>query len=441
MALRNNGGESLNFTSDTTQTFSLAVARGASYDVRVDSRNGAFCQVADGSGTALNDVTIHVSCMKSGLRDTTFANATLIGFQENFTMLNSGGDKLLIGGGTDTSDSNWRLARFDTATQTLDTGFGMNGYREVSLSGTGAQERITCLGLQSDGKIVAVGKVGMLTAFALARFNTNGSLDTTFGPDETGIVTYTVNGTEEGAQTCYIDASDSIWVAGSVRNGEGQKDARLLHFSKDGLVDESHNFSYNISANTNIVTMEQLEDGNFVIGGDASDLFLIILIDYQSGAGNTLYWNSPYSVTAPSALKKLKRMPNGSIMMAGYCPVLDSSADECARAILPNGYYDTSFNGGDAVYSGTKELYDSFTNIFFQEDGRVVFGGIAAGGTPIMLRRTASGAYDNTFGNNGYGSYSAVTYATTIDMVADSKGRILVGGYYNSGITLFRVAP
>ena len=67
------------------------------------------------------------------------------------------------------------MARYNS-NGTLDTTFG-SGCKKVT--DFGADDRAFAVALQADGKIVAEGMTG--NDFALARYNTNGTLDTTFG--------------------------------------------------------------------------------------------------------------------------------------------------------------------------------------------------------------------------------------------------------------------
>jgi uncharacterized delta-60 repeat protein len=92
--------------------------------------------------------------------------------------------KILAGGSTGQcggSGDNFALARYN-ADGSLDTTFGTGG--KVTTDFFGTRDEIHSLAIQSDGKIVAVGFTvvsGTNWDFAIARYNTNGSLDTAFG--------------------------------------------------------------------------------------------------------------------------------------------------------------------------------------------------------------------------------------------------------------------
>src|SRR4051794_18829946 len=63
----------------------------------------------------------------------------------------------------------------------LDPTFGPGTGKVTTAFGT-STATVNDIALQSDGKIIAVGSSSLATSsFALARYNTDGSLDTTFG--------------------------------------------------------------------------------------------------------------------------------------------------------------------------------------------------------------------------------------------------------------------
>src|SRR5262249_31437310 len=81
----------------------------------------------------------------------------------------------------------------------------------------GHLEFINALALQNDGKIIAVGAAtGALTNldFALVRYNSDGSVDTSFGPDGTGRVLVNFLGGDDVATGVAIRLDGSIVVGG-----------------------------------------------------------------------------------------------------------------------------------------------------------------------------------------------------------------------------------
>src|SRR4029450_7217366 len=71
----------------------------------------------------------------------------------------------------------------------IDTSFGTNGHVIIDFGGT--DEFLAGIVIQPDGKIVAAGSAGIICDlnsydFVVARFNSDGTLDMTFGPNGDG---------------------------------------------------------------------------------------------------------------------------------------------------------------------------------------------------------------------------------------------------------------
>jgi len=111
-----------------------------------------------------------------------------------------GNDKIVVGGISkkSTGESCFAIARL-TKTGTLDHSFGKNGQATLDLSTASSSCKLiagdgNCVALQADNKPIIVGGYVAPTpdhsdeGFALARFNTNGKLDTTFGMAGMGYV-------------------------------------------------------------------------------------------------------------------------------------------------------------------------------------------------------------------------------------------------------------
>src|SRR5262249_60035871 len=108
---------------------------------------------------------------------TDFGSAT----ESAYGVVLQGDGKIVLVGFVASSTKDFALARYN-ANGTLDTGFGSGG--KVTTDFSSSNDIAYAVVLQSDGKIVVAGSAtGPSTAddFALARYNGNGSLDTSFG--------------------------------------------------------------------------------------------------------------------------------------------------------------------------------------------------------------------------------------------------------------------
>jgi len=115
--------------------------------------------------------------------------------------------KIVVAGST---EWDFALVRYNPD-GSLDNTFGMRGTVTTSIGGP--RDRATSIAVQRDGKLVVAGRTGGYEAawFALARYNRDGSLDTSFG--RSGVVTTRVKGYDE-AQALVLQADGKVLVAG-----------------------------------------------------------------------------------------------------------------------------------------------------------------------------------------------------------------------------------
>ena len=144
--------------------------------------------------------------------------------------------KIVIAG---ESGGDFTLARY-TAAGALDTSFSSDGKVTTDLGS--ATETIYAIALQTDGKIVAAGGFG--GNFALARYTADGALDTTFGTG--GKVTTDMGGVSDRARDMVLQPDGKIVVAGlsqSARSGLARYNANGTPdttFGTDGKVVIAH---------------------------------------------------------------------------------------------------------------------------------------------------------------------------------------------------------
>ena len=134
------------------------------------------------------------------------------------SMALQGDGKLIVGGyflANTGGGHDFALARYNTD-GSLDTSF--NGDGKVVLDFGGSNDFVYDVKVQSDGAIVVTGSVG--NALAVARFNPDGTADASFGT--AGLVTTTVQATSSGSEVV-IQPNGGIVVAGTVNNGNGNQ--------------------------------------------------------------------------------------------------------------------------------------------------------------------------------------------------------------------------
>jgi uncharacterized delta-60 repeat protein len=151
-----------------------------------------------------------------------------------------------------------------TSSGALDRSFGQRG---IVITDVGSSSFATELALQSDGKLVAVG--GSDGGFVLTRHNTNGSLDLTFG--QGGIVTTQFPDGESFAGGVVIQPDGRIIAAGSAGGFAGVM--ALARYSSDGSLDSGFGsgglVTTTIGSGAHAADVALQSDGRIVAGGTA----------------------------------------------------------------------------------------------------------------------------------------------------------------------------
>lgn len=129
-------------------------------------------------------------------------------------------------------DLDLSLARFN-ADGSLDTTFGTGG--KIFLPESGIQEVFSVI-VQPDGKILAIGS--RQNDLAVYRFNINGSLDTTFGTS--GRIVHII-GEDSGAADGVLQPDGKIVLAGHVRFTAGSDIFTVFRLNADGSLDTTFN--------------------------------------------------------------------------------------------------------------------------------------------------------------------------------------------------------
>src|SRR5579871_5143170 len=142
--------------------------------------------------------------------------------------------KIIVAGVSQGPTTKFSVGRFNSD-GTLDTSFGVNGLATVNFPGSNS-DQANAAAIQSDGSVIVAGAttVGGLSQFGVVRFTANGVLDTSFG--KSGFVTIPTPGLVAAANAVVIQANGRIVVAG---NAGGNFAVARVH--ADGLQDSDFN--------------------------------------------------------------------------------------------------------------------------------------------------------------------------------------------------------
>jgi uncharacterized delta-60 repeat protein len=290
--------------------------------------------------------------------------------------------------------------------------------------------------LQADGKIVVGGYAWNLAASAfysvVVRYNADGSLDTTFGAD--GIVTPK---TDFGSFAA-IEAGVALQADGKiVVGGDGFAVAR---YNSDGSFDPSFGtggavlaFPGGTSAAYGVVVQP---DGKIVVSGSQGDFGLVRFdssgnLDSSFGVGGraTTSFGDVFSLDAHS----LVGQPDGKLLVAGN---VDIAGDNDVALVRYNtdGSLDATFGTGGKVTTDFGSTADNATSATLQSDGKIVVAGVTSGSLGVLVRYNADGSLDASFGSGGSVTTNLASSLQQPEAVKiQSDGKIVVAGYSLTG--------
>lgn len=335
---------------------------------------------------------------------------------QGFTLVVQPDGKIVVAGSSinSTGNADFALARYNSD-GSLDSTFGTGGKVTTDFGGN---DQAAGVALQSDGKIVAVGGTcansqlgctsftGSGYDFAIARYNSDGTLDTTFGTG--GKVTTDFNGGLDLASSVLIQPDGRIVVGGTACPNSGAMCAfvgglqfALARYNADGSLDTTFGTNGKVFTTVmefgSILAVALQTDGKIIAAGLA----------FEVGRGDADFELVRYNT-------------NGSV----------------DATFGTNGFVNTDFNS-----IGQNGLYDAATALAIQPDGKIIAVGASETNTQgffynfSVARYNSNGSLDSSFGNGGKVS----TKVSNSDNQAGSvilqpDGKLLVGGIADGAI-------
>ena len=342
------------------------------------------------------------------------------------------------------------IARYNTD-GSLDTSFGTNGFTTTVI---GVFSQATAVTLQSDGKIVTTGygnssfsSVSQPEQSFVARYNTNGSLDTSFGSG-LGYAT-TSTGAINQSQGLVIDEIGRITITGSFSKSEYVlPQAFIARFSSNGFIDNSLSYIdlngdsddiirgsaiLSIEARTYATSIAIQKDENhpnpfldkIIIAGYALTrngwIAFVARLNNRDGSFDTSFGNGLGYVTtlvgSDSFIEDMLILPNRNIITAGYN---EKSNKKYAliTSYYPDGSLNTNFNQVGYLSLAIESNVQSTCITQFNENV------ITAGHTDDKV---AIG-HQNT---NGHALTQIESDSKGYSILTQSDNKILVAGYVN----------
>lgn len=318
--------------------------------------------------------------------------------------------KIIVGGRSSLSGGNlsFAIARLN-ANGTFDNSFGTNGKVTTSY-GTDGFEAIDGV-LQSDGKIVVVGNQNTNSSLGysqvgIVRYNSNGSLDTTFDVD--GMVfTQLPSSNEDFAKSVKIQSDGKI-IIGVQSKINSNWDFVLIRYNIDGSLDTTFGtggISRTILNATNEVIYDiDLQTDNKIvaagyISGTSNDDLAVFRYNIDGSLDSTFASNGMFVYDFASNHNYVFGVTvanNGKILLTGRYQNGAISSPFIARLNV-NGVFDTSFDSDGILIQTTDEMPN---DILVQSDNKIIVlltSNLKFG----VWKLNENGSFDTAFGTNG----------------------------------------
>lgn len=324
------------------------------------------------------DGTLDTDFNTSGKVTTTLTNLA----DEGYAVALQADGKILVAGTTTegTNVQRFAVVRYN-ANGSLDTGFGTSGKAVTPFSN--GPDRAYAIAVQPDGKIVVGGEAtlsGTGLDFALVRYNTDGSLDTGFG---TGGKVTTAIKAATGRDAINALALQNVGGETRIVAAGGDGDFLLARYTSNGTLDSSFGTGGKVasvfgSTIGSAFAVTTTSDGKIVVAGYSSNDFSLArltdtgALDSSFGTGgkvvNRLNTSNTDIATAVAV------QSDGKIVAAGWVNAgATSAADFAVLRYDSTGAPDTSFGTGGTVITpvAAPGKSDKANALALQSDDRV----------------------------------------------------------------------
>jgi len=332
----------------------------------------------------------------------------------------------------------------------LDQAFGNGG---IVTTAIGRWSEADALVIQPDGKLLVAGetsgdRVSPWCAFALVRYNPDGSLDTDFGKG--GEVTTAGPYGCSSVDALVLQPDGKLVAAGFSEQTSTKRSVGLLvRYNPDGSIDRSFGTRGKVVTADAGIGLVLQPDGKLVTAGSSGpeSATQFVLVRYTARGVLDRTFGKQGKVTTPDGEYACCpgspiAQPDGKLILPGY-----SSEGNPMFRYNPNGSLDRSFGKGGKVTMGIDPQA-----LALQHNGRIVVVGTDIPSPDYkgvnmfaVARYNRNGTRDPSFGEGGE-VYTAIgdrygngSQANSVAIQPD--GKIVAAGYSDDGATLARYLP
>lgn len=338
--------------------------------------------------------------------------------------------KIILGGFANKDGSNPRFALIRYLINgAIDSSFGSYGKSILDSIGNSLVESIV---LQPDGKILAGGFNYYPFNFAIARFLSNGKLDSTFGTNGLTSISFGNELTSLGYSLA-LQSNGKILLTGNLNLGQNGN-IGTIRFNSNGKLDSTFGIDGKIQTVENdfsgLSDIVLLSNGKILIS--TSENGITFLQYNQNGTPDITFGNNGKVQTHISTYGGSMIIQNNKILVIGDTSVANKNEMMIVRFNL-NGLIDSSFGTyGKATVSFNGYTYTN--SVATQSNGDIIVSGTETFDTTssffAMARFKKNGIIDNSFGISGKVSTAFnEVLSESHSVVIQKNDKIILSGY------------
>lgn len=332
----------------------------------------------------------------------------------------------------------------------LDSSFGTNGVTITSF--TPYDDIAADFAFDSSGKIIVGGTTrassSSNTTGALARYNPNGSLDTSFGTGGKVVLPPYAVETNSTVTKVLFDSSGRLITLSN--NKSLSSTISIMRFNANGSFDST--FGTGGIVKPSPVYVNKAIDAAI----DASNRLLVLMDNLTvarfnpDGSRDTSFGTGSFATATVPAVTgssgqystSLTLDASGRILVSGSVYYPKGNPDFVVGRLTPDGLVDSAFgtNGSTAINVGSANSYDVSPLVNVDGSGNVVLTGQTPSPTQTttqdfdigLVRLNPDGSLDLSFGNGGKAIIAITSKTDTPTSSAiDTSGRIVLSGIAN----------
>jgi uncharacterized delta-60 repeat protein len=362
------------------------------------------------------------------------------------------------------------LARYNVDGN-LDVSFGNDG-KVLTPLGIDMENEYNSVQVLDNGKIMVAATNGIMSSgydFAIVQYNADGTLDTNFGTN--GIVITDFNTKDNEVRSLITLPNHKFIVGGEIyiNSSNGYTDFAVARYNENGTLDTTFGnnglSSVNIGTTFNslyssedwITNVKLLPNGKIIAVGTTSNNysnekggnFGMIRLN-ENGSLDTNFGINGRVITdfggdeGPTSLQILN---DGKIIVNGIYYYND---DENEKVVIAkyneNGTLDTTYGSNGKIMTDFETVNKGFVwSNEIQNDGKMlVFGWInKLTADYVIFRYNTNGSLDTTFGTNGIQTIDFGENESVFASITQPDGKIILGGTSNfdvdGGFSLLRL--